>query len=168
MKWIIVSFAVILGIAVLLFAGLWFLGGRVAHPWPVERKLADITADRVEAAVTWPNTEARFVFLVVGLPQDPLALSRIPRPCPEFRAQVTILTAQGEVVQTFDLAPADTEQCNWLTHEHGLDAFILTSRQEKDVLQSCRPGETYTIRLDFTTRPIEFTSLWLSYLEFRQ
>ena len=167
MKWIVVRLTVIVGIGALLFVGLWYLDS-LDHRWhwPVERKLARITADRVEAVVTWPTAEAFGFNLVAGLPMDPLALSTIPRPCPEFQADVTILTAQADVVERFSLATADATRCNWLYH-HGLDAFALTWHQRNSVLQSCEPGETYTIRLDFTSRPTEFTWLWLSYAELR-
>jgi len=148
---------IVLGIG---YAGVKLLA-TTEKPLPNEQKLADISNDHVVTDIIWPNAEEDSYQLVVGIQKF---LHTDDQACPDFSATVTITDTDGSTVEEFDLSPENSQRCNWLEHDHGLDGYILTWKQ-RSVLQSCTAGEKYKLELTFEKRPKEFQSLWLSYLQ---
>ena len=163
MKRILIALAVVAGVIGLLLAGCAYLGNQimVEKPLPHEQKLSDITNDVVAADIVWPNAEPWSYQLVVGLQTNRFGYDR---PCPTFAGVVTLTGPNGSPVEQFPVSSTNATQCNWLSHDHGLDGFIVTWKQT-NVLRSFTAGTQYKIGLNFEKRPEEFTSLWLCYLQ---
>lgn len=167
MKRINIGIPLVTGILTVLLIGCSYFGNSIIHekPLPVQQKLADITGDKTEAVVRLPNAEPWSFQLVVGLPSNNSTNLLNPRPCPKFQGQITVTNMSGDLVGQFHVNSSNAQQCNWLIHQHNLDGFILNWSEADNMLKSCKMGETYTIRLDFTERPKEFLSFWLSYIQ---
>ena len=151
MKRILIALGVVAGLAGLLLAGCAYLGNRimVEKPLPREQKLSDITNDAVVADVEWPNAEPWSYQLVVGLKTNQF---RYDRPCPDFAGVVTITGPDETPVEQFAVASTNAQQCNWLSHDHDLDGFIVTWKQT-NVLRTCTAGTQYKIDFRFEKRP---------------
>jgi hypothetical protein len=163
MKRILIALAVVVGVVGLLLAGCAYFSNHimVVMPLPREQKLSEITSDAVAADIVWPNAEPGSYQLVVGLQTNRFAYDR---PCPTFAGVVTVTGSNGSPVEQFPVSSTNVTQCNWLSHKHGLDGFILTWKQT-NVLRSSTAGTQYKIGLNFEKRPEEFTSFWLCYLQ---
>lgn len=165
-KKIIIGFSFVTGIAAMQLSGCTRFDNSIhSDKLPISQKLVDITDDHVESILIWPKAEIWSFQFFIGIPAGNSINLSNPPPCPEFQGQITITTTHGDLVGKFHIDSGNVQPCNWLTHKNNLDGFILCRPNADKTLDSCKGGEKYKIRLDFTKRPDELKSLWVSYLQ---
>lgn len=149
------------------------------RPLSVNRKLADINNDQIEAEVVWPNAEMWSLNLVIGTPfighrkelvvssngtEKEVTKEDSEIPIQAFKATVTILDEKGLEEGSFNVSPNDSTYCNWLYADNMLEGLILRWG-DNPVMKSRIPGKKGTVLMEFQERPTEFDSLWLHYLQ---
>jgi hypothetical protein len=127
-------------------------------------KLADFTNDIASARLTWPQGDPWGYNLLLALPIPSPTNWPIYAKCPDFTGIVTVKDSAGVEIGRYDISSATAQHCNWLT-SYSLDAFITGWQQTNCLKTAARSGREYNITVVIPSRPKEFTSLWLGFLQ---
>lgn len=158
------SGSVILGIVCILgclFAVLSALV--VTKPFPKDIKLADFTNDTASARLIWPKADPWCSNLILAIPLASPTNCPPKRDCPPFSGTVIVRDRLGQETGRYDISPSTSQQCNWLTPQ--FDAFIVGWQQTNCLKTALIAGKEYEITVNIPSRPKEFKSLWLGFMQ---
>lgn len=166
MKVQLVIFALAITIIALVVAGCDYIGRAIMaqKPWPHYVKLADFTNDTATARLVWPDANCWSFNLILAIPLKTPADWPLSRDCPKYEGTVSVQDMAGVQVGSFNVNPSTSQHCNWLT-QYSLDAFIIGWQQTNCLKTVMVAGKQYEIIVRIPSRPKEFTSLWLGYVQ---
>ena len=153
--------ALLAGVAGCAYLGDVLMAGK---PWPMYDKLAKFTNDTASARIRWPQSEVWSRNLLLAIPIASPTNYPLERVCPPFSGTVRIRDSAGEAVGQYAISPNNAQHCNWLT-QHSLDAFIVGWQETNCLKTAMQAGKEYDITVTIPSRPKEFTSLWLEYIQ---
>lgn len=146
--------------------GCTFLGNIIMDEKSCPRyvKLADFTNDTTSARVVWPEADSWCCNLILAIPISSPTNCPLARNCPQYSGTVKVRDASRHDIGYFDINPSNSGHCNWLS-DHSLDAFVVGWQETNCLKTAMVAGKEYEITVNIPSRPKEFTSLWLGFVQ---
>lgn len=126
--------------------------------YPVERQIMNVSELYTRARFKCPARSSHYRF-VIGLPYINGKCDWERKP-PHFSGTVKVVSGTN-VIYNLPIQETKLTPCNWLTHKHNLDGWIVDFKQS---LTNFVIGNEYEVQVDLADNPDTTFSLWLCYL----